>query len=333
MNKKKLPIGLFLTLLLILVFVFYKVSKTSKVKAFSTKKAPETLNEILKERKEWSEIYDIAGANSFWEILKDRYGQNYHRHTVAHMFGELLYDKEGSGGIINCDAAFSYGCYHAFFGQVLAGEGLDAVFELDKACAEKFGPQDSGCQHGIGHGLLQYLGYDNLTDALEACKSLPERGRSCYEGVFMENNFRTDIEGVEADENIRTINQQNVYAPCTTMGEEYKDACYYELPRWWERVYESDFLKLGQLCGGVIESVGRENCFRGIGAVAVLASDHNLEETKSKCSLMPTSEGRNYCLVEASWAFYSIDEYAHLATKVCEALDGEMKALCVSEEK
>lgn len=331
MNKKNILI-ITIVVFIILFLVGQRLYKNMKGAAFASKKAPEKLGEILKERKEWIDIYEATGPNELWSLLKKRYRQNYHRHTVAHIFGELLYDMEGYRGVTVCDSAFSYGCYHAFFGKALATEGMDIVFDLDEACVEKFGPQDSGCQHGIGHGVLQYLGYNKLKEALNTCNSLPERGRSCFEGVFMEYNFRTDIEGYGAEEELRKITQGNLYLPCPNVDEEYKDACYYELPRWWERIYKSDFEKLGILCQAIVKDEFREDCFRGIGTNAVLASDHKLDDTVKKCDLMPSQEGLNYCRVEASWAFNSVPDYAHLATQVCDGLDDEMQQLCVGGE-
>ncbi len=76
--------------------------------------------------------------------------------------------------------------------------------------------------------------YQNLLVALEACSSFraqPEVG-GCYGGVFMEYNLQT----VLGDEGLyRPMNRKlGEHYPCSVLNKQYKSACYYEQPQWWQ---------------------------------------------------------------------------------------------------
>ena len=307
-----------------LVFVFLALFLRDRVSADFSR---ESLDNILSHRGEWGAEMMSLGEEKFLEVLRSRYQENNNRHTVAHIYGELLYELRGADGLAFCDDTFSYGCYHAFFGQVLSREGLDVLPKLDGACVEKFGELDSGCQHGIGHGLLQYLGTKNLNEALFRCASLPKRGTSCFEGVFMEFNFPAEVEGVVGRVKQRQLTNDPFY-PCEDVETAFQGSCYYELPRLWERVFESNFSEIGRLCQQINEIQMKQKCFAGVGNVATVARDHEVQAIVEECSLMPTRMGEVACLVEASNALFSVEEHRAKAPLVCEKMTKEERRSC-----
>ena len=141
-------------------------------------------------------INSVGGALAYEEFKEFNYGtidSTNTRHAVAHEFGALLYQMEGLDALSVCDDAFFFGCHHAFLGEAISDHGVEAIHIMDEACNESF--TDSACQHGIGHGLVSYYGYDrdDLDKALEQCGTLTDKGPAagCGGGVFMEYNFRT----------------------------------------------------------------------------------------------------------------------------------------------
>jgi len=289
----------------------------------------ETLKDIVQKRSLWEKQIRQFGAQKVWADLTREYATNYNRHAVGHIYGELLYDIYGNGGLKYCDTGFSYGCFHSFFGRVLSEQGTDAIGELDKVCIEKFGPVDSGCQHGIGHGILQYLGPTKLVESLSLCSKISVDGDSCLTGIFMEYNFPAEVSGLEIEEKIRDFKEEDPYYPCSGVPESFKKSCYYELPRYWERVLSSDFEYIGQLCQGVSETIEIKNgCFEGVGEVVSLSTDHSVEETIVRCRQMPDINAEETCRVAASWGFYSLPEYRDDAPKVCVGLRKEVSEKC-----
>ncbi len=290
----------------------------------------ESLDEIIQKRSLWEEEIRKSGASRFWQETTFEYEANYNRHTVAHIYGELLYKIYGLDGLQYCDEKFSYGCYHSFFANALAEAGTEIISDLDAVCVNKFGSVDSGCQHGIGHGILQYLGEARLNEALLLCEPMISRGESCLAGVFMEYNFPTEVAGLAGMETVRAFDENKPYYPCEDVAKKFKGSCYYELPRFWDRVLASDFSKIGQLCEAVPEKDGaKEKCFKGTGDVVSLITNHNVEDTIARCAEMPTKSAEETCRVAAAWGFYaSIDEHKRNASKVCEGLREELMAQC-----
>ena len=224
-------------------------------------------------------------------------------HTLAHIVGAILYDREGIAGLSNCTDDFAFGCYHGFAGGVIEKRGITGVGEFTEACKRQEDVTD--CEHGIGHGLLAYLGSDGLTDALLLCPQAPSGTvAGCYNGVFMEYFLST----LQRDEGvpIRALDSRAPEEPCASgVPEKFQPACYYELPAWWRaRVaaegasYEEQFRVTGQRCASVADSNLQAVCFKGAGAQIGVFSTYDMKHIRAWCSLMPES-GRALCLSEA----------------------------------
>lgn len=276
------------------------------------------------EREYWTDRMNEAGALGAYEEFKETFASSHFslQHLNAHLFGELLYRKLGIEGIAVCDATFAFGCYHSFFGQALAEHGMAAVAQLDEACIEKFGEYGTGCQHGIGHGLLEYFGHSQLLAALEGCTLTTQVQKlfGCTSGVFMEYNVPIIITPEFAKTEVRALNE-NPYAPCSTIvPERFRESCYYEMGQWWDKVYYGDYAKIGELCEAIALPEEREPCYLGTGNVAAPSSDYDVESTIEKCESMPTKEGAFLCRAGASWSFFAVPERRELAPLLCEGL-------------
>ena len=112
-------------------------------------------------------------------------------HMVNHLTGAALYKEYGQGGITRCKPSLTGSCYHGFIAAAVLDQGLDHIEDVAHAC-ETLIPDDAlQCKHGIGHGFLEYVGFNHLPDALELCKGLFVQDtvgqKRCFDGVFMEN--------------------------------------------------------------------------------------------------------------------------------------------------
>lgn len=311
------------TLAIVSISAIYLLGNQAKGEAF---KAPPDLEGIKNERKNWEEI--LAGEDSaqFYKRLKVAYSGNYHKHTVGHIYGNLLFQKEGIGAITICDDGFFWGCYHGFIASGFSERRESAINEVVEVC-RKEPDKLNQCLHGIGHGLFELYGENGLQRELDICEGI-EGGSSCFTGVFMELNFPAIAEGGVFIQQIRPLVEKHRYTPCGHLKGEQSEACYYELPRWWERVMDSDFNKIGISCEGVKEANLRQNCYLGVGEIASLVTDHDLQETKVLCEKMPSFYGQAYCKIEASLGFSNVPEKKNYAAEVCRGLTEPYQNKC-----
>ncbi len=221
------------------------------------------------------------------------------QHTTAHIFGESLYAEKGKNGVSVCDSEFDFGCYHGFFTAAVKKEGLSVVLPLDVVCQTTVEP--SACQHGLGHGILEYMGHKKLDEALLICTrtNQPDPVAGCTSGVFMEYN----VPLMKSDFGYEVVARplgKDPFVPCTDVAERFKTSCYHELGQWWYQVYSGQFERMGILCDSVKPEEERRTCFLGIGKTIGPAAGYEREETIEICNKMPES-ARDTCFSGAAW--------------------------------
>lgn len=272
-------------------------------------------------RKELGSSISKKGALATYNEMKRSLLQadSLRQHSVAHIFGELLYRKEGVEGIVVCDDSFGFGCYHSFMGSAVAQEGEGIIKRLDDTCVAKFGPMGLGCPHGIGHGLGEYFGPEHIDKQLAACSTLSWKGRyfGCRGGVFMEYNTPLSKNGQETTTIARPFDATKPYGVCDDVQKKDQPACFLELTGWWERVLEKDYSRIGTLCAHATRD-NRESCFLGVGYAAVQSNGYDIGKTKEICEMMPTSEGQLLCKAGASWSFFANPKQRQKALALCE---------------
>lgn len=306
------------------IFLSGRSSESTSNQLNASQGTAPTAVDAVQEQERWSQRIREAGAEESYKEFKQLYANSNFgtQHTAAHIFGPILYETVGIRGITICDSSFSFGCYHGFFGAALSDKGLSIVTDLDKACVEKYGPYGTGCQHGIGHGLLEYMGYGNLVKALEACKLTTQKNllHGCTSGVFMENNVPLTLGDQTARTETRKLNPNNPYEPCTDIPERFRESCYYELGQWWDKVYEKDYGTLGRLCGNIEKEAYREDCYLGVGNVVAPSTLYNIAQAIDLCEKMPDPEGKLICRAGASWSFFAEPKYRELAPSMCDGV-------------
>ena len=285
----------------------------------------EALINFLEQQQFWAKRIDETGGTLAYEEFKEKYGSYDFgtQHAGAHVFGEVLYEGEGIEGVAICDSTFSFGCYHSFFLRALSEHGKDIVLEMDEACIEKYGVGGVGCQHGIGHGLVQYLGPDRLVEALEVCATLAWENPlfGCQGGVFMEYTLPLVFDLENSVLAIKDIDNNNPYDVCPQLPDKFQEACYYSLGQWWEKFFTYE--KMGQLCAKVVNSKTRESCYLGIGNIVAPSSNYNIQGAIDSCRKMPDFEGELVCRAGASWAFFALPEMRSDSLKLCEGFKND----------
>lgn len=224
----------------------------------------------------WQERVQARGVKEayadFARYVEDMPPERQHEH--AHTFGRALYSAAGEKALSTCDSRFSFGCFHEFLGAAIADLGIASVARLNDGCFESLKESPLSCQHGIGHGVAAYFGYDEaaLRSSLEVCRTLARSDPigGCYGGVFMEYNLQTML-GEEG----RTrpfAEQRGEQFPCNALDQAFKPACYFWQPQWWGQVVrmggETDMTrmygKMGEWCSRAPFEV-RRPCFEGMG--------------------------------------------------------------------
>jgi len=286
---------------------------------------------FAKEKAEWGGKIDALGAKGAYAEFLRAYADlpPGSAHSLAHIFGELLYEKEGLSGVAACDNSFGFGCYHSFFGRAISEHGVAVVKELDRACVAVWGEKGLGCQHGIGHGILWYIGDDKLAEALSICKTLSWEGPigGCSGGVFMEYNFHT-----MADPELtapREFDIAHPLAPCDGLSI-YREACYFEMPQWWMRTFAGDAERAASLCRGVSHLREREACFRGVGNIVGPETKYNVEKSLAICDSLDGAEESLLCRQGASWSFFAEPRVRAYSSELCAGIPPEEQGRCAA---
>ncbi len=282
------------------------------------------------EKNKWKQDIKDVGVEKAYEIFKKEVGERPLgiQHSLAHIFGELIYDSEGIGGIVYCDTSFSYGCYHSFSGKAIISEGLSAVRELDRLCKIYWKSDATRCLHGIGHGILGYVGYGNLAKALTICETMIDSREfnGCAGGVFMEYNFHT-MESISGND-IRKSAGESLMEPCASVKTIFKPDCYFNQMQWWVSHFKNVYTEPVKLC----ESSEKEYipyCIKGF-ADLVVARTWDVAVVKKACENFTDAQYQLSCKNHGYTLLFRKPEVKETAYKMCEGLSGADKTMCLT---
>ena len=274
----------------------------------------------------WSEWINTYNGKVAYEMFKKSYADESFsdKHSLAHIFGKVLYTAEGLSAIGVCDQDFSYGCYHEFITVAIIENGLVVLDELNEYCTTQ-----AGCQHGIGHGLLAYFGYDqeDLSEALALCEEIESTDPldGCFGGIFMEYNARTML---SADgSHSRELTPDNTAEVCDSVPDYAVDACLFWLPAWWITALSGDmeerFNTAALMCGS-LPSPERHMCVNGLGS-EILSYTTNPDRAIRYCELGFTDDEPllKQCLSSAASGFYTSPQHREMALKLCEPVNND----------
>jgi hypothetical protein len=286
-------------------------------------------------REFWISRVDEVGAGDAYEEFK-KSAQRLPigtQHLAGHIIGDVIYEQEGVSGIAICDSSFGFACFHGLFTIALATDGVKVVKEIDKECVERFGPLGTGCTHGIGHGVMEFFGYDKLNEALAICDNTTQLVSilGCTSGVFMEYN--TPLSETESGGLItlpRKFDPKNTYSSCGGIPDKYKNSCYFELGTWWALSIGENWKHMEGLCSALSNTVSNKFCMLGVGYALGNKSDYNLGKISRECDGMG-KDARLFCRAGAHWALWSNPDHRKNAPQLCDVFSEEENDICVKE--
>lgn len=280
----------------------------------------------------WKTRMHEVGAERAYNEFKGEYANTdfAHQHLAAHIYGELLYREMGLDGLSICDASFAFGCYHSFFTSAIATEGESIIPQLDDICRKKFGVLGTGCQHGLGHGALEYAGHAYMQDALDMCRRTQQVNPlfGCTSGVFMEYYTPIMVSKSDAQSTITTFDKKNPYGVCQNLQDkDFRLSCYYELGHWWGNSAIT-YSAMGIYCAS-LQGAEQEVCFQGVADTITVAARYDVDQSVSQCRTMP-EKGVAACLSGVAWTLFAEPKVRARARSACDSLSDQDKRQCLA---
>jgi len=254
-------------------------------------------------------------------------------HLLNHEAGYFLYEKYGPKGILKCKDYFLASCYHGALIRAIGDNGLESLSQIVEACEKVDVTIASQCAHGIGHGLLAWVGYKNLPGALSLCGEVESSNEGfltyhCYDGVFMENNYAIHSGQRSPD---RWVKADDPFYPCNDPGilERYRKACWSNQPQLLLEPFRGDFKRLGALCGEVADEEYRVTCFNSIARHIHSFTLGNADVAFDMCSNMPNTEYAN-CLADVGVSAFVLGD-RNMPYEICQKFSKEEKDMCYNK--
>jgi hypothetical protein len=278
-------------------------------------------------------IRETGGANAYSDFKDDLVAGNFSRsagHMRLHSFGASLYEVEGAGGIGVCDSFYDFGCYHGYFSKAVSHSGDDVVADLADSCRARFGANSTGCEHGIGHGIMEYVGTMEIVRGLTLCEKTKQADPlyGCTSGLFMEFNLPITYDADELKVQVRPLDPSRPYFPCRAdVPERFRASCYFEQSAWWGNVYEEEE-KPGLLCAGAAKENERQACWRGWGSVVAEKAEYDVHRASALCNLVRDDEGAEHCLLGVAMRLRALPGREKDASDMCRMRSGKVTDEC-----
>lgn len=251
-------------------------------------------------------------------------------HLLNHLSGDYLYKTEGLAGILNCKDYFLSSCHHGLILNAIAKEGTESLSKIMDICYERGNPVSVQCAHGIGHGLLAWLGYKKLPAALMQCEFLHTQDPSfpifnCQDGIFMENLWAVHEDGKPSRD--RWIREKERHYPCTEarLKESWRDACWSNQPSVMYQMFKGDLSQTAEGCEEAPEKY-RDMCFNGLARQIHPLTKGKVREVFSLCALLPENR-RSACASTIATSDYAVGG-RKLPFEICAQSPAENKETC-----
>ena len=252
-------------------------------------------------------------------------------HLLNHAIGDILYEKHGPSGLTFCKDYFLSSCYHGFVIHAVADGGVEALREVMATCWKKGPSVAVQCAHAIGHGLLTWVGYANLTEALTKCDYVATISENfptynCHDGVFMENIWAVHEDGKPSKD--RWVSNTDPVYPCNDprIDEQYIKACWSNQPMRMYQMFGQDVTPVGVECLKLGNNIYKETCFDSLARQIHPVTNGNPDEVFRLCGLMPQGF-ETACITSIVRAAFGVGD-RELPFSLCERIEETSKISC-----
>lgn len=280
----------------------------------------------------YENLIEIAGVVEAQELLY-RSGIPFDgaSHLLNHTAGVSAYRTHGTSGIIFCKDYFLQSCYHGFLIEFIAEHGIEKIGDVITECASAGHHVVSQCSHGIGHGLLAWIGYKELPQAFGWCDSIALRHpdlvvEQCYNGVAMENHWAVHEGGDPSPD--RWINDNDIFFPCTDprIARDWRLACWQNQASVFFEHFKGDYKKTYNACKSVAEAPYRDACLNNLARQMHPGAEGSSAKARMLCNMM-SEEDRGLCVARIATSEYSVGG-RKMPFELCAEETGSSQNLC-----
>lgn len=323
---------LFLFVVILLSLVFVNKVPEKKQETIEEITQIKTTNDLDQQVVLYKKLIERVGPEKAQEeLIKSGLPFDGQTHLLNHTVGDWLYEKYGTNGLIHCRDYFLSSCYHGFVIHAVGAGGLDLLQKVMESCWQA-GPHVAiQCSHAIGHGLLAWVGYDNLIYALEQCDKLASLSvnfplYNCHDGVFMENIWAVHETGKPSKD--RWVSDSDPIYPCDEkrIPEKYINACWSNQPMRMYQIFRGDVAKVGQQCLKLTNKIYQRTCFDGLARQIHPLTKGSAEQTFRLCSLMP-KDWIDPCIISIVKAEFGVGG-REIPFILCERVNANSRSAC-----
>ncbi|MEX0919199.1 MAG: hypothetical protein WDZ64_00415 [Parcubacteria group bacterium] len=298
---------------------------------------PELLREFksLDERAKYTWLEErarIENPETAWRYVLEAYntpqGVVGNPHDMAHLVGQLIYDKYGFDGLSTCTPVFAFGCYHGLMEVALYdGEGKtyqERLAEAETGCGT-VGSSDSptywSCIHGIGHGVATYREHD-INLSLSDCDLMQEGMRTyCHDGVFMEFSISAPPSFYQ---------RENPIHPCDIVGASYKTACARSQVQVMRLRFGLDTGTVAHTCLASGNNDITYHCIDALGYFTAQESAGSAKNIISGCRKIDNEEAIAQCMSAAAGelVFQNSTGWQKSTREICSSLSRSHQEKC-----
>lgn len=285
-------------------------------------------------RAQWGAYLEAHDGEALLFEIEERFKEDgpYDQHFAAHIAGELLYEHDGADALSVCTSLYGFGCYHGFISSAISEGGEAAIEKLDRTCVEALGAplETETCQHGVGHGILEYVGYTNVDAALALCKEtddiLPALG--CKSGVYMEYFNPMSDTVADAQSLVPTFDSRDPLSVCDDADEDAMRTCMFEAHSWWHDTARLSVPEIGRLCDMAPNASVRSFCYLGHGNYIAPQFDFDIARSVAHCDLMEKNDGKAMCRAGVFWRLH-FEKGIPVARLACDGLSPALFNTCI----
>jgi hypothetical protein len=290
--------------------------------------------DMQSQKKYYLQLINRIGAEKAQEELKNSsLAHNGNTHLLNHTVGEFIFEKYGPEGISKCKDYFSSSCYHGIIINTLSSGNLSKLDTMLDKCREKGEGSLLSCVHGMGHGFLPWVGYANLTEALDLCDRLNDRVAgispdACYTGVFMENIW--GVHGGKPSPD-RWIKNDDKHYPCNDprISERYLNACWQQQHTIMIDIFSLNFEQVAMECIEVKNKAYQKSCFEGLFQSLHGFSRNKVDAQFIECGKMPPGWFRSCMFNQIIFGIAQGDTVAPF--EICKRISQQDKKTCYED--